>query len=364
MNNNFSNQQIFFSLFGAIVGVGIVSIPKDAAEIGGTGGWISILIATVLSIIIVNLITYLGYIHEKETLDQYSELLIGKFFTKVIMAIYSVYFFFFFTFITRIAIEIIKLSILIETPLWALAMLLMGVIYYALTKGLSSILRFVQIYSYIIIVLGIGSYIIMFTQGKIINIRPLLGTSNIITYFKGSIKFIVAFLGIEIITFIPISRKNNKKILIHNSLMIFFIGIMYIVVAESCISVIGIEDIIHYNDSLIAAMRRVEVPYLQFLGRLDGIILTVWIMGIICTVIIFAYGSFHYTTKVLKNKNEKLVALIIVLLGFVLSQIPPTFGDVQQIIKYEGYLGGITMGLIPIILLIITKVKINDNKNK
>lgn len=356
MNNGLNNHQIAFILFGIIVGYGIVSLPKEVAESVGTGGWITILLSTVLSVLFTYILTYLGYIHENKTLFEYGQELVGKFLTYVFSICYIVFYFSFFTLVTRVVSEVINLSILLNTPVTAISLLFIIVMYYAVIKGLTTIARFSQLYGIIIIVFSIFIYIIMFTQGKLVNIRPFWGGENILVYLKGIKSTLVAFLGMSIITVIPINRKVNKKVFKYTTVMIFFIGLMYILVVESCISVIGVEDIIHYEDALIASMRRIEIPYLQFLGRLDGIVLSIWMIGVITTIVLSGYGCTYYTSKIFSNVNFKLIAFVIAFLGLLMSRVPKTSDDVRKLIEYTGY-AFLVLQIIPLILLVMTKVK-------
>ncbi|WP_432405209.1 GerAB/ArcD/ProY family transporter [Wukongibacter sp. M2B1] len=365
MKENLTNRQIAFMLFGYIVGYGIMGLPKNIAESAGTGGWITLLIATAIAVIITYIFTYLGYIHENKTIYEYSKILTGKFITAIFMFIFFIEFFFFFTMAIRVSSEIIKLTVLIKTPVWALCLSFYLVIYYILLKGLRIMARVIEFYGMIIIMAYLIIHFLISTQGKLINIRPYFGEADIVTYFKSSIVTILPFLGIEILAIIPFNRKiNNKKVFKYTVSMILFIGLFYILVVESCISVNGVDGIIFYKDALLATIRRIDVEWLQFLRRLDGIFLMAWIMSIFCTATINAYGAVFLIGKYFKKINRNLLIFIIVVISYYISQIPKTFNDVQTILDYSSYLGFATMGFIPILLLIITKVKKYDKKTK
>lgn len=365
MKESLSSRQITFILFGAVVGYGVMSLPKDIAESVGTGGWITILISTVVAIIFTYMITYLGYIHREKTIYEYSKLLVGKFMASLFIAIYVIYFFILFTMITRLSGEVIKLSVLIKTPVWALCFLFLLVTYYAVINRLRIIARLCEIYGILIIIAYSAVFFLISTQGNLINIRPFLGSEDILTYFKATSVTITPFLGIALLTTIPFNKKkSNQKIFMYTIIMMGFIGILYIFVVESCISVMSVAGIVYYKDSLIATIRRIDIKWLQFLTRLDGIFLITWIMAVYCTIITFAYGSIFLLSKCFKKIHFNFLAFIVLLLSFIVSQMPKTVNDVQNIVTYSGYAGALTIGVIPGILLIITKVKKYDKKAK
>lgn len=365
MNESLTNRQITFVLFSAIVGYGVMSLPKDLAESAGTGGWITLLISTSIAIFFTYIITYLGYIHKEKTIYEYSELLVGKFITFLFITIYIIYFFVIFTMITRLSCEVIKLSVLIKTPIWATSSLFLLVTYYVIINRLRIIARLCEIYGVLIIIAYLTIFFLISTQGNLINIKPFFNSENITTYLKATSATITPFLGIALLTTIPFYKKtNNKKIFMYTIIMMGFIGLLYIFVVESCISVMSVAGIVYYKDSLIATIRRINIKWLQFFTRLDGIFLIAWVMAVYCTIVTFAYGSIFLLSKYLKKIHFNLLTFIVLLLSFIVSQIPKTINDVQNIITYFGYVGALTIGGIPLVLLIITKVKKYDKKTK
>lgn len=365
MNENLTNRQIAFILFGVIVGYGIMGLPKNVTENAGTGGWITLLISTVIAIIFTCIFTYLGYVHENKTIYEYSELLTGKFITGVFMILFFIEFFSFFTMAIRASSEVIKLTVLIKTPVWSLSLFFYLVVYYAVIKRLRIIARILEYYGMLIIIAYLIIHFLISTQGKLINLRPYFGSTDIMTYFKSSIVTLLPFLGIEILAIIPFNKKvNNKKVFKYTVSMIVFIGFLYILVVESCVSVIGVDGIIYYKDALLATIRRIDIEWLQYLRRLDGIFLMSWIMSIFCTVTIFAYGSIFLLSKYFRNVSFNLLAFIVMAISFYLSQVPETFDEIQKIMDYSSYLGFATIVFIPVLLLIITKVKRYDKNIK
>lgn len=362
MNKHLSNRQIAFMLFGVIVGYGSMDIAKNVVENAGSAGWITLIISTSIAMIITYIITYIGYIHENQTLYEYSEKLIGRNITAIFIIIYVVYFFSIFTMITRMTNEVIRLTILVKTPVWTLNLIFLLVVYYAVIKELRIISTICEFYGILIIFAAVFIEFIIFTQGKLINLRPFLGDGNIQTYIEAVPKTIFPFLGMEVIVLIPLHREDNTKIFKYVISMIGVIGFLYIIIVESCISVIGVDDIVHYKDTFIAVLRRTDVPYLEFLRRLDGVFLIIWIMSVFCTIIIFAYGTVFFISKYVKNIKFSFITLIVLIVSFIVSQIPKTIDEVQESLKYIGYLGLVCSIVIPVILLSLTKVKKYDKK--
>ncbi|MBL4938639.1 endospore germination permease [Clostridium sp. YIM B02515] len=362
MKNNITSRQVSFVLYGIIVGYGIIDLPKNTAEVGGTGGWVSLFIATIIFIVITYMLTYLQYVHEDKTIYEYSLQLVGKFLTYVFTFVYIIYFFLFFTMINRISSETMTNTILIKTPVKYISILFYIVTGYAAAKGLNTIIRLCQIYGAISIGFSIIFSLILFTKGKLVNITPIFVTNDIMVYFKGIGKIFLPLIGMEILTVIPIKKNNNKKIARYTTLMVGVIGILYIFIIESVLSVTGVEPIIHIKASVFVVAKGIDVYSLEFLRRLDGIYIFIWMLNIVCSLSLWNYGTVTLTSKVFKGIRPSIIIIFIIILSYITSLIPKSIMQVEKFITYLSYAGIMTFFIIPFILLIVTKVKKNDKK--
>lgn len=352
MNNNVTNRQISFILYCIIVGYGIINLPKATAEAGGTGGWVSIIISTLLFIPITYMLTYLQYVYEGKTIYEYSQILVGKFITYVFMFIYIIYFFLYFTFLIRIFCETISLTILSKTPVIYLSILFYIVVGYAMLKGLNAIGRLCEMYGFLSIIFFIFFSYILFTQGKLVNITPIFVPDDIFTYFKGITKMFLPLLGMEILTIIPISKNNNKNIFKYTTLMVAFIGIFYVYIVESVLSVVGVESIIHTKASIFVVTKGVNVFYLEFLRRLDGIYIFVWTLNIVCALSLWGYGATILISKTFKNIRYNFIVIFVIFLSFIVGRIPKTMEQVETFMTNLSYAG------IMVFFLILKRIQV------
>lgn len=264
--------------------------------------------------------------------------------------------------ITRIYSETVRITILTKTPSWTIALFFFMVVYYALKNGLNVIARVCEIYGIINIIGNVFMGVILFTQGKSINLRPVFVKEDILTYIVGVPKLVFIFLGVEILLFIPFNKKSNKNVFKYTTTIIGVTGLLYLLVSEAVISVVGADTVMLYKASLFNVVRGVDVRYLEIFRRLDGIYIIIWTFNIFCSVTLWGYGVITCINKVFKNSQGRNRVLYITLLAFIVSQIPGSTNDVENVLKYNGYLGYLTSLVIPSILLIITKVKKYDKR--
>lgn len=363
MKGYLTNFQIAVFIFNAMFGYGIMILPQQLAESANTAGWLVILVFTFLSMIITYMITYLNYTFKGSTLDEYSKILVGKFLSFIIIVFYILYLFLYSTVITRKTSELVKYSLLVKTPIWILCLTLLFVCYFAVNRGINTIGRFSELYGiYIIITISL-LYIIFFTQGDIKNIKPFLGYENLSHYLKSSYPVMTSFLGMELIGIIPFNNKNDKNIFKYSVIATLLTGLLYIFLFESSMSLVGPERIIFYEDALIAAARRTEVPYLEFLRRIDGIVIIVWLMSVITTVTILSYALVFYLSKIFKKANINTLTILCFVSTFLACHLPKNTRQAHSLADIAGYVGIISSIFITTILFIALKVKKYAQKN-
>ena len=363
MNGYLTNLQIALFIFNAMFGFGIMILPQQVATWAVSAGWFVILFFAIISIIITYMITYLNYTFKEKTLDEYSKILVGKFFSKVIIIFYIIYLFLYTSTITRRTSEMVKASMLANTPTWVLCLSLLFVCYFAINRGLNTIARVCELYGPFIIIIMLLLYTLFFTQGDFINLKPFLGYENLLYYLKSSYPVMNSFLGMELIGVIPFNSKNDKKVFKYSVLSTLLTGLLYIFLYEATISLVGYDRIIFYEDALIAAARRTEVPYLEFLRRIDGIVITVWLVSVITTVTIMSYSLVFYLSKIFKKVNINIVTTLSGVATFLGCHLPRNTKQIHGIADIAGYAGIFCSVFITIILFIVLKVKQHEEKN-
>lgn len=357
MNKTLTNTQIAFIVFSYIVGYGVISLPKDIAKDLGTSGWISIIIGDIVILFSAYLFIYLAKTFNNKTIFEYSKILTGKFISYCIILFISVYSISVGSMITRLSSETIKLSFLINTPVWALSLLMTLVSFYTLINDIKVLGKIFEIFAIIVIIMSLAIHFGIFTQGELTNLKPFFAL-DMDSFLKTLPKIIFPFVGIEILAVLPMDvKKKNKRIFKHISFMVIFIGILYVIVVESCISVMGVESIIHYEDALFATIRRIEIDYLQFLKRLDSIFIIAWLLVVYGTIVLGLYMAIFLLNNLFANINRNIIVFIVTFISFILCLIPSTMDSLRKILEYISYSGIIVLLVIPLILCILTLIK-------
>lgn len=354
MNNGVTNRQLFFIIIVSMMGFSAVEIPKIMVEAAGTGAWFSLLIGAVFFALDVLMLVYLGEVYKGKSLFEYSQLLIGKIGSGVFCVIYILYFFILLTFVVRTSADIIKAEILYKTPLWSTMLLLLSVSLFAASKGVTHLARISEFLGLIVLIVGFILQFTTFTQGNLLNMLPLFESEEIGRYFRALPSTIFCFLGFEVITIIPFTKRNNKNSFWAAPAAVLLLCLYFIIIILSCGSVLGVDDIIHYDYPLLTAIRRLDIASLDFAKRLDLFFIMAWLTSTFCLTSMLSYTTAAYTKKIFPKLNRHILLIVIGLLAFATGSIIQNAEDFSRLFfRFTTHIGLFPAFAIPFILFLV-----------
>lgn len=358
MNNSINNRQMFFILLMTLAGVTTVSLPRTMAQEAGVGGWFTLLLSAVLYAIPASIILSLNRMFRGEVLFDYSKKLVGKFGSLFLGIYYMLYFLMVTGFICGNMANILSGNFFPKTP--PLAIILIGAPFYAYAayKGIRTVARFCEIAGVLFLTIGIALSTIMLFQGKLYYIQPFFVPEDTMSYVRAIPAAMTSFLGIEVMTLIPIAQQYRKKAPKSVFFMILIIGLFLILSVESSIMMIGMNEIKNNNNALISAIRHIELPTLSFFERMDVFYLTAGFLGMYAAKSIALLSTIEYACKILP-KIKRIIIVVAVTTAMVVIDaiyfINEGFVEFFKIFFLSA--GNVAAVGIPLILFILAKVK-------
>ncbi len=360
MRNDVNNRQMVFILIITMTAITTVNLPQTMAINAGTGGWITLLLSSIPYAFGTLMIVSLNKKHQGAVLFDYSKGLIGQAGAYVLAAFYMIYFLSISTYLCAGMSNVLASNFFAHTPRWAMVLISLPFYSYAAYKGITSVGRLCEIYGlFYIVVIGFA-FILMFIQGDVNRILPLFVKEDVGSYLKAMRSTIPSFLGVEVLTLIPIAAKGRKKAPWAAFLAVIGVGLFFIMNVESCIMMNGLNEIKNQNNALIAVIRQIQIPVLSFFERMDFIYLTVGFMGLFAAKTIAMLGAVEYGCKLFAKANRLWVVIaaasIVFLADLVLYRVQD-FGRVYEPVFL--YAGNTAALFVPALLNILTKVKRN-----
>ena len=351
-----SPYQIAMIVIMTLIGVGIFSLPSQLAETAGTDAWFIIILGGLVSLVFINIIIALGNRFPGRTLPEYIEKILGKFFGKIIIIAYIVYFIIFMAYEIRVFNEIAKMFLLFRTPSEVIIIGLILACTYAVRGGVECIGRTMELF-----------FPLLFFPLILIILPGLahIDKSNIFPVFYRLPPKIIAslprtalsFAGYEVLLFYAGFSSHPKKNHRNATLSIIFITAIYGIITVLCFLMFG-EKYLKVNIwPLLAYVKAIDLPGL-FIERLDGIMLSIWILTVFTTMISLYYIVTYSLSKLFKTKEQKQFALPLVPLIYYISLLPENIGQLDRLsnIMFH-YISSIMIFIIPSLLLLMAKVR-------
>lgn len=215
--------QLIFILYGATIGVGILSFPKILVKITQQDAWISTILGGVYPLYLVLICIYISQKYPNHDILFLSKKYFGNFFGSIFNLLFLMPFLLISLGVTSGYANIIRVySTEFLSPL-KLIIIIAAVCSYTAYKGISLLGRICEIVSYITFPLLI---LPLFAVGKssILNILPIFG-SGFNNIFKGSVEQLYVYIGPELL-FLIYPYINDKNKIKSSSLIGLFLTVL------------------------------------------------------------------------------------------------------------------------------------------
>jgi spore germination protein (amino acid permease) len=329
------------------------------AESFGRTSWIPIIFTSLVFGMEVYFITKLNLMYKGRVLYEYGPKIVGKYLSVAICFYYMLYFIVIGLFFKFNFVGLLKNNFLPKTPDIVILIVGIPIFGYIAYKGITNIARMFEIIGIISLIIVVILCIFMVVQGMAENILPIFYLDDLKNFIPKTGKLLTPFGGIEILFIIPLI-SINKKIPKKSFYNILIIGLYYVLIVESSIMIIGINNAISYNDAFIQSTKLVQLPVIE---RTDIFYFTIGLTSLFAGMIIVFAGVLEYACKIFKNVKRYVLDIIICVIFFVLFILSSFIKNASDILEsLTTNLVIISSLAIPTFLYIIAKLKKTFNK--
>ena len=360
MTNSVTNRQMVFIIFLTLTTYTTIDLPKIMAETAGRSSWIPILLVTVFFAVAIVIITKLNNMYQNKVLFEYSQEIVGKFFSILITIYFIIYFLIIGVYLKLKLIGLLQSNFLPHTPQYVMLLVGIALFGYISYKGITNIARGFEIIGITFLIITVGICILMITEGMHYNILPFYNPADTKNFAEAFKELIIPFGGIEVLLIIPFTAKNKKapKIAFFT---IMLIGLFYVLVVESTFMILGINNTIALNDSFIEGIKVVDVPVLE---RTDIFYLTFGLTSLFAGMIIVFTAVTEFACRLFAKVKRFIIVIIVYAIFFVLCLFGLNIKDYNQLFAtYAKVPVLVSIVLIPTILFIVAKSKKRAQRN-
>lgn len=349
-------------LTGAMIGMGITTLPRELAEATGRDGWVSMLAATIIVIIYASICLFYARMFPTKTLAESLQLVLGKWLGGLVVVVFALYTFVVSAIVIRAFLEIIHVYFDVTAPAWLKTFLPLIVIIYMARCGLASVARMAEI----VFMLGFPFLVIVFSP--IIRCNP----NHMLPIFEEGIakpflavqEAAFAFFGVEtiILVFYPYLGKKKTAFKV-TYIGVAIVGLIYTVISLTTLLVLGLEQVQLFYWPFVEVLKTIRVVIIE---RIDNLFLYFWAVKItmVASIMYFA-GTFSLSNLTKKKYNDRW-AMVSWPVLYIAAIYPDSLVDLEEFSALVSNYAGIFILSLPVILIIVAKLRgvTDDESNK
>lgn len=342
-SNSIKPIQLALVVFIAQTGIGIITLPSSLAKDAGHDGWISLLISGILILLLCIMIFLLMNRYSDKSIYDITKFIFGKILGTGINTLLIMYQLL--AVVTGISLftYYIRITLLQQTPAWALAPVITLPSFYLVWQGLKNMSRFLYIsitgYFFVIIYL-----LAIHSEYRLSFLLPI-GEAGISRILSGTKPAFFAFIGFELIVFFYPYIQDRTKIL--KWYLIASLGsLLFFLLTTACITAIFGEHLLAiFSIPFFSLSRIYSAPVIE---RIDIYLITIWFMPMACSMRNYLFAAFDGLQKVFMLKKTRILYLFYFFVVEALSLLPK---DLNQVLKLIEIVNLVCMGIAPFLLL-------------
>lgn len=311
--NNVTPVQLFILVVQTEIGVSILSLPTTIYRKANTDGWISMLIAGLITQILIIVIWLLNKRFQESTIFTFTHKIIGKWIGTLINIGYIVYFCATGSLILILFTRMITTWVLPRTPFWIIMILLVATGIDMARSNLRVLARFC---TFNFIFLGIFLVLILYTfkDAQYIYLLPI-GHAGIFNILKGTKQATVSVLGFEMILVIyPFVQGTATQKLKAATSANLFVTFFYTLTMVSVY--------MYFSPTLIPLLPEPVLYILKaftftIIERVDLLFISLWIIIVAASFMTYLYLAAVGFSELFHQKKHSWFAPLAAFLVFV-----------------------------------------------
>ncbi|MDK2917786.1 MAG: spore germination protein [Candidatus Petromonas sp.] len=355
-NDRITSDQLFSVLVTLIIGIGILSLPRNLADKAGPDSLIVMvagaIVFGVIALIILKLITKFP----NKTIIEIGSSITSKPIGTIIGFIYLFYLVVLIILEIRAFGEISKNFLLLATPIEVIMITFLLASVYTVRSGIETIARM----SVLILPLSIipAIFTMFFVMGELdpSYFLPFFHTPPL-KLIKAIPEVAFSFLGFEFILFLGFFVKDFDKIKRVSMWSLGTVSVIYFITVFITIARFGIAETKSLIWPVVTLFKTVEIPGTIF-ENVEVVIMSIWLLSIFMTVVITHFGAVFLLSRLLKSREHNYLALPIIPVVYLISLIPENVAQVYDFLGlFSNFFGSISAVIIPSFLLAISYFK-------
>ncbi len=283
--------QLVFLIFGTIVGVGFITLPRGVMEKAREDAWITVVIGGIVSVLSFWLIVRAIRFFPQDTLVEYNQKAFGRVLGFLFNLAYAGYFFFFTVTGVRTMGEVVRAEMLPFTPVEVIVLTMLFTVVYVSWDGLMPIIRLKESGLPVTFLLIVFFLLFAFLDADWSELRVPF-SHGIAPVLQSLPTTIYSYLGFEVLyLYYPFIVQKNKAFLGGTIGIGLAVGFYSFIVLGTLVT-IGVDVAITQTYPVITMAKVIEVVR-QFVERAELLLIILWLpLAYTTHIVTFFSASF------------------------------------------------------------------------
>ena len=290
------------------------------------------------------------------SLDEIFEIIVGKFIGKIIVFIYIIWFLFLFSLYLRYFCERFLSTILVDTPIEFMILVMLGFIYYIIRHNIEAFARMAELFLFVFFAIFICVFLIVLPDIKLENLYPIT-TYDIPGIMKSTVPLFslsgfvtyLFFLG-DKMSYKETIKKYGKKF----ALIYMFMGVVLVI---TVVGSIGANVARKFPIPYFTVIKSIEI--LNTIERIESIFIAIWVVNDCIILGMFGFILLGLLQRFCGTTNPKIFVVPVIFFGYVGSlYIASSSLELHEFSRETGALiNMVTAVIIPVTVFLIGKIR-------
>ncbi|SFE89368.1 GerAB/ArcD/ProY family transporter [Alteribacillus iranensis] len=351
-----TDKEILIAVPSMIIGVGVLSLPKQITETTtAADGWISILAAGLFTMVMIWLTGKLAASFPNQPFITYTSTLVSRPVAMFLSFSYGVIGICLAALIMRTLTNIAKQYLFTQTPSEMIALAFLLVVVYAVAGSRAGLFRLNMMFFPIIFFITFMVLLFNMRWADPNNFLPVF-QSDIRGYLNAATDSVMAYMGATIFLFYVFLVKQPEKTPKMLALGMGFPIAFYLIVFFLCLTVFGNVATSNMVYPVIELAKRVEITG-GILERIESLFFVVWIMAVFNSTALAIDTSLLALQPLFKKVSKEKILFTISPIIFFIGMFPEDFKELQDFQSIFGIIATAYSYIMVIVLFIIMKVR-------
>ncbi|KEO82524.1 GerAB/ArcD/ProY family transporter [Tumebacillus flagellatus] len=348
-----------------IIGVGVLTLPRATTEQAHQFGWISVLIALLISLLGLMVIYDLNHRYPGQTIVEILQSLFGstrlKWVGRLLSAPFVLLYLFYWCWSTGIVLrtfgEVVVTAVLVNTPLEVIVATMLLLCIMLAYYNVEVVVRVNEVLLGLIVVPVLFIALSSFQSAHLDFILPLFSMHRIGGVLQASLPAMTSLLGFEAMLMYNSHLSKEPRMMRWQLYGLLIAGLIYLLIVIAGIMSFGYEELSRQAWPTLELVKSTQVPGLV-LERLEAVFLAVWVAAVFTSAgnwFFCANWSFRQFCRFKKRKWWSPPGLAVI--TYLIAMYPRNIEDLFHYLAYTSYFGLGTAFVMPFLFWVIALIR-------